>query len=68
MKNLLMALAFLTATSFALACPCKSVDAGCPDCGKIIKEHSADGKKIIKSGKSECEKCAKKEESKIKKN
>jgi len=69
MKNLLMALAFLGLSSIALACPCKQAAAGCPDCGKVKAESREDykGKEVIGGKKIKCEKCAKKDTSKVKK-
>ncbi|WP_457628532.1 hypothetical protein [Persephonella sp.] len=69
MRNLLMALAFLGLSSVALACPCKQAAAGCPDCGKTKVEapEGYKGKEIVGGKKVECEKCAKKDTSGVKK-
>ncbi|SNZ09030.1 hypothetical protein SAMN06265182_1457 [Persephonella hydrogeniphila] len=68
MRNILMALAFLGFSSFALACPCKEkMELKCPECKSMsMKDEAYKDKKLTGSDKPKCEKCekVKKEESK----
>ena len=59
MKKVITFFLSLFLFSFSIACPCKQMKDGCPDCKRIIEKGKYMDKRLINPDKKGCEKCAK---------
>ncbi len=61
MKKIFAFFISLSLFSFSVACPCKQMNEGCPDCYKMLEKDGYKDKKLTNPEKNGCEKCAKKD-------
>ena len=61
MKKVIVFFISLSLFSFSIACPCKQMKDGCPNCYKMIEKDVYKEKRLINPEKKGCEKCAKKD-------